>query len=172
MNGLRDAEQEGICHRDIKPQNIILNPKSGKYKLTNFSIAGLCPKNQKIFSLSLEEVSGTPIFMSPELYTAFKEKWPRTEKKFFNYDPFKSDVWSLAVTILYMMQVPTKKLSKLCKGKTNAINDVLENHVRKDFPGFYDVMSGMLKFYPEQRLSFSLVERLIAKCFPENILAK
>jgi serine/threonine protein kinase len=171
LNGLAQAESEGICHRDIKPQNIIYNPKSGKYKLTNFSIAAICPKGQKTFSINVDEISGTPFFMSPELYMAFSEKWGRTEKKSISYDPFKSDVWSLGVTILVMMRIPNKKLSKLCKGKTAVIVDILENHVKKDYPNFYDIISGMLKFYPEQRLSFSLVECLITKNFPENILA-
>jgi serine/threonine protein kinase len=171
LNGLTQAESEGVCHRDIKPQNIIFNSKSGKYKLTNFSIAGICPKGQKSISIQFDEISGTPFFMSPELYEAFNEKWPRTEKKILTYDPFKSDVWSLGVTILVMMRVPIKKLSKICKGKTTVINDILDNHVKKDYPNFYEMISGMLLFYPEQRLSFLLVECLLNKNFPENILA-
>jgi predicted ATPase/serine phosphatase RsbU (regulator of sigma subunit)/tRNA A-37 threonylcarbamoyl transferase component Bud32 len=57
--------QVPIIHKDIKPSNIIINPVTGKVKLTDFSIASrLELKNQAISNPSLLE--GTLAYMSPE----------------------------------------------------------------------------------------------------------
>ncbi|HBE34891.1 MAG TPA: serine/threonine protein kinase, partial [Cyanobacteria bacterium UBA11368] len=57
--------QVPIIHKDIKPSNIIINPATGKVKLTDFSIASrLELKNQTISNPNLLE--GTLAYMSPE----------------------------------------------------------------------------------------------------------
>ncbi|MEG4329043.1 protein kinase domain-containing protein, partial [Microcoleus sp. herbarium5] len=57
--------QVPIIHKDIKPSNIIINPATGKVKLTDFSISSrLELKNQSISNPNLLE--GTLAYMSPE----------------------------------------------------------------------------------------------------------
>jgi len=60
--GLRYAHSKSVVHRDIKPQNVLIN-KNGTILLSDFGIA-------KIFSFSAITVTGmavgTPEYMSPE----------------------------------------------------------------------------------------------------------
>ena len=54
-----------IIHKDIKPQNIIINPQTKEVKLIDFSISSLLPReNQEIQNPNVLE--GTLAYMSPE----------------------------------------------------------------------------------------------------------
>src|SRR2546423_5298156 len=62
---LEVAHQEGIIHRDIKPQNMIVEP-SGVLKVMDFGIARLANRS-KDEGLTKDGMSiGTPDYMSPE----------------------------------------------------------------------------------------------------------
>ncbi|PSB40108.1 serine/threonine protein kinase [filamentous cyanobacterium Phorm 46] len=54
-----------IIHKDIKPQNILINPQTKEVKLIDFSISSLLPReNQEIENPNVLE--GTLAYMSPE----------------------------------------------------------------------------------------------------------
>lgn len=54
-----------IIHKDIKPQNIIINPQTKEVKVIDFSISSLLPReNQEIQNPNILE--GTLAYMSPE----------------------------------------------------------------------------------------------------------
>ncbi|MCW6053588.1 AAA family ATPase [Lyngbya sp. CCAP 1446/10] len=54
-----------IIHKDIKPQNILINPHTKEIKIIDFSISSLLPReNQEITSPNVLE--GTLMYMSPE----------------------------------------------------------------------------------------------------------
>jgi fused-like protein len=72
-----------VLHRDLKPQNVLIDKASGKAKLADFGFA----RNLGINTLVLTSIKGTPLYMAPELI----EERP--------YD-FKADLWS-AGGILY-----------------------------------------------------------------------
>jgi eukaryotic-like serine/threonine-protein kinase len=67
--GLREAHQVGLIHRDIKPGNIFAAQRGGLYdvaKLLDFGLVKPVNENSSI-SLSQEgSICGTPLFMSPE----------------------------------------------------------------------------------------------------------
>lgn len=62
-SGLDNAHKEGIIHRDIKPQNLILDKKH-QIKITDFGIAKII--NTSSFTAKEDQVMGTTFYMSPE----------------------------------------------------------------------------------------------------------
>lgn len=78
-----------IIHRDVRPENILytLLP-DGKYlyQLADFGLANIVDSTQT--------PAGTLMFMAPEAY--LHPSWPQTSKM---------DVWSLFVTLAYVMNV-------------------------------------------------------------------
>ncbi|GAB1541621.1 AAA family ATPase [Scytonema sp. NUACC21] len=63
---LKDIHQNKVIHKDLNPDNIIINPKTSQIKITGFSIAShLSSENQKI-CLAPNLLEGTLAYMSPE----------------------------------------------------------------------------------------------------------
>jgi len=92
--GLQAAHEQGIIHRDIKPQNVLIDHK-GEVKLMDFGIARMAEAKEGMTQAGL--IVGTPHYMSPEQVQG-KQLDPR------------SDVYSMGV-LLYEMLVGTKPFS-------------------------------------------------------------
>ena len=81
--GLQAAHEQGIIHRDIKPQNVLIDHK-GEVKLMDFGIARMAEAKEGMTQAGL--IVGTPHYMSPEQVQG-KQLDPR------------SDVYSMGVMI-------------------------------------------------------------------------
>ena len=80
-----------VIHKDIKPQNILINPKTKEVKLIDFSIASLLPKeNQEITNPNILE--GTLAYISPE----------QTGRMNRGID-YRTDFYSLGVTFYQLL---------------------------------------------------------------------
>ena len=90
------AQNYGISHRDIKPQNIFYTHPNG-LKVGDFG----CAKDS--LSEISESIIGSPYFFSPELKKAFRTSIFCLPSERKPYNAFKSDVYSLGVTFLMMI---------------------------------------------------------------------
>eukprot|EP01103_Thecamoeba_quadrilineata_P019467 TRINITY_DN789_c1_g1_i5.p1 TRINITY_DN789_c1_g1~~TRINITY_DN789_c1_g1_i5.p1 ORF type:complete len:227 (-),score=25.56 TRINITY_DN789_c1_g1_i5:907-1587(-) len=79
---LEHLHGRGIVHRDIKPDNLLLDEK-GYCHLADFNISAKSIKN------GLTGRSGTPRYMAPEIYL---------KKHYYEY----VDLWSLGITLFEM----------------------------------------------------------------------
>ncbi|WP_432809661.1 trifunctional serine/threonine-protein kinase/ATP-binding protein/sensor histidine kinase [Pantanalinema sp. GBBB05] len=91
VEALGELHQKDIIHKDIKPQNIIINAETGQVKITDFSIASqLSKENQTVSNPNLLE--GTLAYMSPE----------QTGRMNRSID-YRTDFYSLGVTFYEML---------------------------------------------------------------------
>jgi predicted ATPase/signal transduction histidine kinase/tRNA A-37 threonylcarbamoyl transferase component Bud32 len=88
---LVSLHSHNIIHRDIKADNIIINPKTGEVKLTDFSIASRL-SNEKLQLTNPNQLEGTLTYMSPE----------QTGRMNRSLD-YRTDFYSLGVTFYEML---------------------------------------------------------------------
>jgi non-specific serine/threonine protein kinase len=84
--GLQEAHEHGIVHRDVKPSNVIVSQK-GQAKITDFGVAQLAGRSRLTRTGT---TLGTPAYMSPE--QALGKPTDR-----------RCDIWSLGVTLYQML---------------------------------------------------------------------
>jgi serine/threonine-protein kinase len=85
--GLEAAHQEGVVHRDIKPQNMLIIPETGDLKIMDFGIARVSEMKAGAAGLtSTGTVMGTPDYMPPEQ----AQGQPAD---------FRSDIYSLGIVL-------------------------------------------------------------------------
>jgi serine/threonine-protein kinase len=97
LDAINYAHTKGVIHRDLKPQNIIIETDRGRGRLIDFGLA-----KDHSASLGLTQtgqILGSPFYLSPE----------QTRGESRNVDP-RSDVFAMGV-ILYEMLTKTRPFS-------------------------------------------------------------
>jgi len=84
---LTEAHSQGLIHRDIKPQNILLDQR-GRALVADFGLAAVTTTATSSSVATEASVSGTPLYMAPE-------QWQGKARK-------ASDIYALGI-ILYQM---------------------------------------------------------------------
>ena len=140
---LHKAAEQGIVHRDIKPDNIMIS-EDRTVKVADFGLARIQGEGESE-TLSLTQTGitmGTPLYMSPE------------QVEGADLDP-RSDIYSLGVTCYHLLagrppfEGETALSVAVAHVKTQP--ERLENH-RQDLPeGLCRMIHKMLAKQPEQR---------------------
>jgi formylglycine-generating enzyme required for sulfatase activity len=94
-NGLAGAHAKGIVHRDVKPDNILID-KQGGVVVADLGLAKAYSATEDDSALSMgismsQQAMGTPKYMAPEQTRSAKEVGPQ------------ADVWSLGVTLYALL---------------------------------------------------------------------
>ena len=85
--GLEAAHLQGVVHRDIKPQNMLILPETGELKIMDFGIARVqAVKSGDAGLTTAGTVMGTPDYMSPEQAQGLPAD-------------FRSDIYSLGIVL-------------------------------------------------------------------------
>ncbi len=114
--GLEYIEGQGIVHRDIKPDNVIITP-SGVLKMIDLGFAKPIGQPEE----TAEDMTcGTPQYMSPEQAQGAKEV------------DVRSDIYSLGATLYHMAlgEVPFKGTDNMEVMAAQVLNDLKSDQVK------------------------------------------
>merc|ERR1719330_864387 len=141
LTGIGYLHHYSFAHRDVKPQNYLIDRSGTSLKLIDFGLARSCPRGEKMTTRV-----GTPHYVAPEV----------VDNQIHGYGP-KCDIWSIAVTLWFTSvgEVPFDGASQ---------HDVLKKVVR----GRYQLRSTLWKGlhgHPQELLHL-LPEMLV--CEPKD----
>ena len=108
---LHYAHERGVVHRDIKPDNILIDDETGKPMLTDFGVAKSVTSGETLTQLGT--ALGTPYYMSPEQAAGDRDVDGR------------SDLYSLGI-------VGYQLISGRLPYEGESVRDVLVQHVTKE----------------------------------------
>ncbi|MHC4780777.1 MAG: serine/threonine protein kinase, partial [Planctomycetota bacterium] len=137
--GLHEAHGQNIIHRDIKPDNILLD-RSGEVKISDFGLAKDTSENTKLTVTG--QVVGTPAYMSPEQGMGKKVD-------------SRTDIYSLGVTLFTMLAGQRPFVGKSPIGVVMMHIHEPPPDLRKLVPGLpeglYDLVSRLMEKNPDDR---------------------
>lgn len=167
VNALAYMQSQKICHRDVKPQNILVR-KSGEnftLLLTDFGVS-------RYYEDDESSIVGTTTYLSPKLREAHIEYILHGTKK-LNHDPFKSDVYSLGLVFLYMASF--KKDGDLANLNTlPQVTSLKIQEIAKYYPKLSIIIERMLTIEENDRPDFERLKQELEQdpCINCNVCFK
>jgi Protein kinase domain len=145
--GVRNIHSFGICHRDIKPGNIILDANNN-FKIVDFGFSALIPNIDASDTLKCDnKVVGTYRFSSPEVLSFSSD-----------IDWQKSDLWSLG-TSLYFVVTGKHFLERTSKDR-NAMLNILHKRMEGTKPLYINLYTEIFSTSNSTYLSNNVQRKL------------
>jgi serine/threonine-protein kinase len=147
---LAKAAQEGIVHRDVKPENIMLSP-TGEVKVADFGLARLVRLGEGTDLTQVGVTMGTPLYMSPEQAEG-KPLDPRSDLYSFGVTcyhvlsgqpPFSGDT-ALSVAVQHLKKTP-ERLETLRPDLPPGLSRIVHKMLAKDPQDRYQSAGDLLK---------------------------
>lgn len=145
IDPLYHLQAKGISHRDLKPKNIFVSKQGTFLKIGDFGLS------IKVTQSTMTAV-GTPLYVSPLVRSALARAM-ETGTYIVHHNPFKSDVYSLGLILLYMATL--KSIDDLCSISTleTKINQRLNK--LEEYPMLKAILEKMLKVDESERYDFN-----------------
>ena len=158
VDTLAAMQREGICHRDIKPQNILYLYEnlihSNNFCLCDFDEVYKVP-DDSTDTMKLE-VKGTEMFMSPIVYNTF-----RYGVKYVIHNPFKSDVYSLGLCFVYAITLSYEIVSSIRRNSDEENKALLKEYVGNK--NLLEILLMMLKNEERDRVDFKELKEVLER---------
>lgn len=146
VDGVAFCHKLGVCHRDLKLENLLLN--KGVVKIADFGLANYAPPpTMDDDSAFMNTHCGSPLYAAPELL-----------RNRDAYDATKVDIWSLGV-VLYAL------VNKALPFEGAGLPEIMRKIVTVDYkipeglsPELADLISSMLSLDPASRPSIDGVQ--------------
>jgi len=165
-NGLQEAHEHDIIHRDIKSANIMITPK-GQIKIMDFGLAKLAKKESH--QKKMGETPGTIVYMSPE-QTRGEDVDKRSDiwslgvvlyELISGYLPFPGDsISSVRKNILYKKPVPIEKYRNDVPAKLKEMFAIFfKKEIHSRYSSCKDILSDLEKLEQIDTLKTEKVEK-------------
>ncbi|MEV1178485.1 protein kinase [Nonomuraea sp. NPDC049784] len=142
LDALHRAHEAGVLHRDVKPENVLL-ADDGRVVLTDFGIATLETETQ----LTVTGLAGTPAFIAPERLKGLPARR-------------ESDLWSLGATLYTAVEGRSPHERGMALATMHAV--LTDEPDPMPHAGqLTDVISGLLRKEPVQRLTYEEAQRML-----------
>jgi len=161
LRALEHAHSKGIVHRDIKPQNIMLN-KSGEIKVTDFGIAKLPNASAltvaekaigTVYYISPEQASGKPTDFHADIYSVGILLYEMATGRL----PFVHEN-ALNVAMMQVNNVPVEPI-KVNPAIPEGLNQIILKAMEKDpgarFPSAHSMLKALELLYNNPDLVFT-----------------
>ncbi|KAE9455768.1 hypothetical protein C3L33_12331, partial [Rhododendron williamsianum] len=94
ISALHFCHQNGVAHRDIKPQNLLLDHQEKTLKISDFGLSALPDLHRTSSQILLRTACGTPAYAAPEVFRRGGVD---------GYDGAKADAWSCGVILFLFL---------------------------------------------------------------------
>ena len=155
VSGLSFLQSQGVSHRDIKPQNVLIF-KNKVYKIADFGEAKQITKMSQ--NRQINTLRGTELYMSPLLFNGLK-----TNQLDIKHNLFKSDVYSLGLCLIFAATLSVNSIYEIRKLiDMKSVRSYIQRILKEKYSmNFINLVSDMLELNERFRPDFiELKQRL------------